>query len=91
MLFCMDRRIPSLTPRSSTDPIRPSAGGGTAANVVEMPLPSLRVVPDIAVPSATGGHPAREVDHAGIAAVLRARCSHMDATSVSHHQEGITR
>ncbi|MBJ7595986.1 MAG: hypothetical protein JF886_14230 [Candidatus Dormibacteraeota bacterium] len=87
----MDRRTPALTPRPSTDRPRPSAGGGTAADPVERHLSALRVVPDITVPSATGGPAYRSVDHAAIAAVLHTRRSHVFATTVDQYQERETR
>jgi hypothetical protein len=74
MLSAMDRRSHRPTSRLSTDRPRPSAGGGAAADFVELHLPSLRVVPDIAVPSALGERSGL-TDHASLAAVLYARSS----------------
>ena len=74
MLSAMDRRSHRPTSRLSTDRLRPSAGGGAAADLVELHLPSLRVVPDIAVPSALGERSGL-TDHASLAAVLYARSS----------------
>jgi hypothetical protein len=78
MLVAMDslRRRPRS--RLTTSRFRPSAGGGAVADLVELNLPSLRVVPDIAVPSALGER-SRLTDHASLAAALYARSSRTTA------------
>ncbi len=82
MLPVMDSR--RRRPRSSlsTSRFRPFAGGGAAADLVELHLPSLRVVRDIAVPSAPGDH-YHLIDHARLAAVLYARCPRTTASRPS--------
>ena len=88
MLSAMDRRSHRPTSRLSTDRPRPSAGGGAAADFVELHLPSLRVVPDIAVPSAHGERSGL-TDHASLAVVLYARSSRMATNRPSRFSDHV--
>jgi hypothetical protein len=89
MLSVMDRRSHRPHLRLSTSRFRPSAGGGAAADLVELLLPSLRVVPDIAVPSALGER-SHLTDHARLAAVLYARSSRTTASCRSRLRDQVS-